>query len=452
MEFKSINPYNGEVLASFTEHSQTEYLAAIETARLASQRWRLSSFESRSEILNRAAALLKRDESALAKLISLEMGKPIKEARAEIQKCAWVCRYYAEMAPIFLQPKSIETEATASFVRYEPLGVILGIMPWNFPFWQVFRFAAPTLAAGNTILLKHASNVFTSALAIEKLWLEAGLPEGAFKSLILHHDKMEQVIAHQNVRAISLTGSGKAGSAAAQIAGKYLKKSLLELGGSNAFIVFEDADIDKAVEIGVNARMLNAGQSCIAAKRFILVGKAYQSFLPKFVEAVKNLKSGDPLDEDTQIGTLARADLAENLNKQIRKSEALGAELLLGGYYKDAYHAPSILANVKPGMPAFDEETFGPLAAIIQAKNEEEAIALANQSTFGLGVSLFTRNIEKALELASQFEEGAVFINDLVKSDPRLPFGGVKDSGFGRELGSEGIMEFVNQKTVFVKS
>ncbi len=450
MTFKSINPYTGEQIAIYQKHSETEIEEILHQSTIAFNQWKNVSIAERSEMMLKAADLLKRNESKYAKTITLEMGKPISESTAEIQKCAWVCKYYAENAEKFLQSKTIETDAYKSYVRYDPQGTVFAIMPWNFPFWQVLRFAAPTLMAGNTALLKHASNVFGCATHIAELFEEAGFPKGAFQNLFIGHEDTELVVKNATVKAITLTGSERAGSSVATLAGKYLKKSLLELGGSNAFIVAEDADIDKAIEIGLKARMLNNGQSCIAAKRFILVGDAYERFVPKFREAVAKLKIGNPLEAGTQISVLAREDLAVDLENLIKKSVEMGAEILIGGNRKGAHYEPTILINVKSGMPAFDEETFGPMAAIIKAKTIDEALELAAQSKFGLGLTLFSEDIEKAQSYANKVEDGAYFINELVKSDPRLPFGGTKISGYGRELSQEGLLEFVNVKTVFV--
>jgi succinate-semialdehyde dehydrogenase/glutarate-semialdehyde dehydrogenase len=451
MEFKTINPYNGQLIETFQSLSQEELKEKLDLGHNAFQQWRKTSFAERSRLMNKVADILERKTEQYAQTISQEMGKPIKEARAEVKKCAWVCRYYAQNAEDFLKDEIIETEASKSFVRHDPQGIIFAIMPWNFPFWQVFRFAAPTLMAGNAAVLKHAANVFGSAAHIEDIFREAGFPDHVFQNLIIHHDKAEFVIRHPAVRAVTLTGSERAGSAVASQAGKYIKRSLLELGGSNAFIVLEDADMEQAIQTGVNARMMNTGQSCIAAKRFILVGEAYERFVPGFIAAIKQLKSGDPLHEDTQIGTLAREDLAVELQRQVQESMAAGAVLACGGKQSGAYHEPTVLLQVKPGMPAFDEETFGPLAALIHAKDEEEAFELAARSDFGLGLTVMTQDIEKALQYADRVEDGAYFINELVKSDPRLPFGGTKISGYGRELSRDGILEFVNRKTVFVK-
>lgn len=451
MEFKSINPYNGKEVGTYFDEKDNEVSEKLKNSEKAFKKWRKVPISDRAELMAKAGNILRQNVEEYAKMISLEMGKPITESRAEVNKCAWVCDYYAENASKFLKVEIIETDAQNSFVRHDPIGAVLAIMPWNFPYWQVFRFAAPTLMAGNVALLKHAPNVFGCAKQIEEVFTKAGFPEGVFQNLIVHHDKTESIIAHDAVKAVTLTGSERAGAAVAQISGKYIKKTLLELGGNNAFIVWDDADIDKAVATALTARMLNCGQSCIAAKRFILLENIYDEFVSKFTAAVKNLKPGNPLEEGTQVGPLARKDLADQLQAQVKKSVEMGAALLLGGNQCEAYHDPTILGNVKPGMPAFDEETFGPLAAMIKVKTIEEAFALSEQSRYGLGVTVCTTNIEKALEYADQVSDGAYFINELVKSDPRLPFGGEKRSGYGRELAKDGMMEFVNRKTVYVK-
>lgn len=451
MKFNSINPYTNEVVGSYDGISDQELEGKLELSHSAYAKWQKVPIAERCALMVKAGQVLRDNVEEYALMISLEMGKPIEESRGEINKCAWVCDYYAASGPGFLAIEEIPTEAGRSFVRHDPMGTVLAIMPWNFPFWQVFRFAAPTLIAGNTGLLKHAPNVFGSAELIEDVFLKAGFPKGVFQNLIVHHDRTEKIIAHNAVQAVSLTGSEKAGSAVAEIAGRYIKKSLLELGGNNAFIVWEDADIDAAVKTALVARMLNCGQSCIAAKRFILMECIYDEFVSKFKEAVRNLKSGDPLSNETKVGPLARIDLADQLQSQVKRSLEMGAELLLGGGQDKCYHEPTILGNVKPGMPAFDEETFGPLAAMIKVKSIKEAFELSELSPFGLGVTVCTNDIEKAVSMADQVSDGAYFINELVKSDPRLPFGGTKRSGFGRELSKDGMMEFVNRKTVYVK-
>lgn len=450
MEFHSVNPYNGEEIGRYTAHTSDEIEKILNKSREAFTTWSGEPISHRAGLIKKAGQVLRDNMEEYAQMITSEMGKPITESRAEITKCAWACDYYAENAATFLAKEEIQTDAKESFVRYDPIGSVLAIMPWNFPFWQVFRFAAPTLTAGNAGLLKHAPNVFGCAVKIEEVFTKAGFPPGVFQNLIVHHDQTEKIIAHDAVRAVTLTGSEMAGVAVAQIAGKYIKKSLLELGGNNAFIVLEDADIDQAVKTAVSARMLNCGQSCIAAKRFILVEPIYDEFVSKFTDAVSKLKTGDTKEETTQIGPLARKDLADQLNRQVKDSVAQGATVLLGGNQNNCYHEPTILGNVRPGMTAFDEETFGPLAAVIKAKDVDEAFSLSEKSKYGLGVSVFTRDTAKAVELADRVSDGAYFVNELVKSDPRLPFGGSKRSGYGRELAKEGIMEFVNKKAVYV--
>lgn len=451
MEFTTINPHNGEEIGRFSEQTEAQTQIVLENAEAAFRSWRKVSVAERGVLMRNAAHVLRDNAEIYARSITLEMGKPIAESRAEVNKCAWVCEHYAENAAQFLADETIATDAQSSFVRHDPIGGVLAIMPWNFPFWQVFRFAAPTLMAGNVGLLKHAANVFGCAQFIEEVFRKAGFPSGVFQNLFLHHDKIEAVIAHDAVRAVTLTGSERAGSAVAAIAGRNLKKTLLELGGANAFIVWEDADIDKAVQIAVAARMLNCGQSCIAAKRFILLEEIYEEFVAKFIAAVGKLKSGNPMEESTQVGPLARKDLADELQRQVVESVQQGAELLLGGKQMGCYHEPTVLGNVESSMPAFVEETFGPLAAMIKARDIDEAFKLSEQSPFGLGVTVCTRDIEKAISYAGVVSDGAYFVNELVKSDPRLPFGGTKRSGYGRELAKDGIMEFVNRKTVYVK-
>jgi succinate-semialdehyde dehydrogenase/glutarate-semialdehyde dehydrogenase len=452
MEFKSINPHNGEQVGIYVALTQHELAQKLDNSQIAFESWRKVSLAERCKLIKKAGQVLRDNVEECAKMITLEMGKPMSESIGEVNKCASVCDYYADNAKTFLANETIVTDASQSFVRHDPIGAVLAIMPWNFPFWQVFRYAAPTLIAGNTGLLKHAPNVFGSARLIEEVFTKAGVPAGVFQNLIVHHDQTEKIIAHDAVQAVTLTGSERAGSAVAEIAGKYIKKTVLELGGNNAFIVWDDADIDTAVKTAVTSRMLNCGQSCIAAKRFILMEAIYDEFVTKFTMAIGKLKLGNPLDESTKVGPLARKDLADQLNKQVIESVKLGAELLLGGSQMDCYHEPTILGNVTPGMPAFDEETFGPVAAMIKAKDIDHAFALSEQSKYGLGVTVCTKNIEKAITYAEKVSDGAYFINELVKSDPRLPFGGTKKSGYGRELSSDGVLEFVNRKTVYVKN
>ena len=451
MKFKSINPYNGKELKTYSEHTLAELNSTLIQSEKAFESWRNTPISKRCQLMAKAGSELRKNKNEYAEMMSLEMGKPITESRAEVEKCAWVCDYYAENAQAFLADEIIKTDASQSFVRHNPLGCIFAIMPWNFPYWQVFRFAAPTLTAGNVAILKHAGNVSGCATLIEQVFLRAGFPKHVFQKIFIDHSKTEKIISHPFVKAISLTGSERAGSSVAEIAGRHIKKSLLELGGSNAFLVLEDADMDKTIATAVNARMLNAGQSCIAAKRFIIESKVYDAFVDRFVKAVIELKSGDPMDEATQIGTMARPDLAEDLEKQVEESIAKGAKLLLGGKRKGAYFEPTILGDVVPGMPAFDEETFGPVAAMVKAKNRDHAFELSQTTKFALGITVCTNNIDKALEDIDRVGDGAYFVNELVKSDPRLPFGGQNKSGYGRELSKDGIMEFVNRKTVYVK-
>ena len=414
--------------------------------------WRNLSIQNRISFLPQLAQLLLENKEEYATCITTEMHKPISQAIAEVEKCALLCNYYYENAESFLATKNIKTDASESFVTYEPLGVILGVMPWNFPFWQVFRFAVPTIIAGNTVVVKHASNVPKSAELIQLIFEKAGFPKGCYQDLLIPSSEVANIIANPIIRAVSLTGSEQAGIAVTTEAGKHLKKCVLELGGSNAFIILEDANLEKTVAIAVNARMQNAGQSCIAAKRFLVHEKIVDEFVAKFKVAIQNLKTGNPLDKETQIGSLARVDLAEELELQVQKSIQMGAKLIVGGNGKDAFYEPTILTKVTTEMPVFNEETFGPVAAIITFKTIEEAIELSNQSEFGLGVSNFTQDIDFIKTKISAFNEGAVFINEMVKSDPRLPFGGIKKSGYGRELAEDGIKEFVNVKTVVINT
>lgn len=448
---KSTNPYNGNTIKTYTAHSEKKINDALEKAGQRFNEWKKTSFQERMHLMLKAAEELKRNKKGYAETISTEMGKPIDQAIAEVEKCAWVCEYYAENAEIHLTTEKIITDADKSYINYEPLGVILAIMPWNYPFWQVFRFAAPALMAGNIAVLKHASNVFGSALDIQKVFERAGFPEHCFTTLLVGSDAVEAIIEHPVVKAVTLTGSGPAGASVGSIAGKNIKKSVLELGGSNALIVFKDAKIEKTIETCVQARFQNTGQSCIAGKRLLIDESIADNFLKKLASKVKNLKSGDPMNNETYIGVMAKENLAEELEKQLQNSVKSGAEIILGGNRKGTYFEPTIVRNVNPKMELFKEETFGPVLAVATFKTEKEAVELSNNSKFGLGVSLFSEDINRMEEITPQFEEGAVFINELVKSDPRLPFGGVKTSGYGRELSKEGIREFVNVKTVYIK-
>lgn len=452
MEFKSVNPYDGKQVGSYASLSEGELTEKLNRSLTAFRSWREVPLAERCQLIKKAGQVLRDNVEEYAKMITLEMGKPISESRSEVNKCALVCDYYAVNGETFLADETIVTDASKSFVRHDPIGAVFAIMPWNFPYWQVFRFAAPTLTAGNTGLLKHAPNVFGCAKQIEDVFTKAGFPKDVFQNLIVHHDQTEKIIAHDAVQAVTLTGSERAGSAVAEIAGKYIKKTVLELGGNNAFIVWDDADIDKSVKTALTARMLNCGQSCIAAKRFILLESIYDEFVTKFTKALSDLRSGNPLEESTKVGPLARKDLADQLNRQVTASVKLGAELLLGGNQNGCYHEPTVLGNVTPGMPAFDEETFGPLAAMIKAIDIAHAFELSEQSKYGLGVTVCTKNIEMALKYIDKVGDAAYFINELVKSDPRLPFGGTKKSGYGRELAKDGILEFVNRKTVYAKN
>ena len=451
MEFKSINPYTGEEIAVYRSISKEELSEKLDNSHIAFQSWKKVPLTKRCALLKNVGQVLRDNVEEYAKMITLEMGKPISESRGEVKKCALVCDYYADNALNFLADEIIESDATKSFVSHQPIGGVFAVMPWNFPFWQVLRYAAPTLTSGNVGLLKHASNVFGCAQLIEDIFTKAGYPKNVFQSLIVNHDVTEQIVSHEGVRAITLTGSEKAGSAVASLAGKHIKKSLLELGGSNALIVWEDANIDKTVKIALTARMTNCGQSCIAAKRFIILEDVYEEFVEKFTEAVKSLKSGDPMNETTTLGPLARIDLADELQKQVKNSIDQGAKLIFGGNQNGCYHDPTILGDVKPGMDAFEQESFGPLATLIKAKSIEHAFELSENSKFGLGVTVCTEDVELALSHVNKVSDGAYFINELVKSDPRLPFGGTKLSGYGRELSKDGMMEFVNRKTVYVK-
>lgn len=447
----SINPYTLKEVYNTEEFTMNQVNKAIDKAGECFTSWRKRSFSERSRLMNAAAEELKQNKREYAEAITLEMGKPISQSIAEVEKCAWVCEYYAENAKEQLVNKTIKTDAQESYVSYEPLGPVLAVMPWNYPFWQVFRFAAPALMAGNVGLLKHASNVMKSAANIEKVFERAGFPEGCFTNLPISSAKVEDIIKNKKIKAVTLTGSMPAGSALASIAGAEIKKSVLELGGSNALVVFADCNIAATLKTCVQARFQNTGQSCIAGKRLLLHKSIAAEFTNKFVEAVRELKSGDPIDPETYIGPMARVDLAKELEQQLQQSVEQGAKILLGGNRKDAHFEPTVVGDVTPSMSIFKEETFGPLIGITVFETAEEAVKLVNQSDFGLGVSLFTENIEVAKELIPQFEDGAVFVNELVKSDPRLPFGGTKISGYGRELSVDGIQEFVNKKTVYFK-
>jgi succinate-semialdehyde dehydrogenase/glutarate-semialdehyde dehydrogenase len=454
MVLKSVNPATDEVIQEYEEMSPQAVGDAIQQCHEAFLLWRRIGFAERAVLMKKVARILRDNAAYYARLMALEMGKPVRAGRAEAEKCAWACEYYAENAERFLAPEIVQTEASKSFVTFQPLGVVLSIMPWNYPFWQVFRFAVPALMAGNTVVLKHASNVPACALAIEDVFREAGFPPYTFKTLLVGSDRVEAIIENQLVRAVTLTGSTEAGRAVARKAGQMIKKTVLELGGSDAYLILEDADLKLAVEACVTSRLTNSGQSCIAAKRFIVVQSLSKRFEQLIVERMKIERLGDPLHEDTTLGPLARRDLRDRLHKQVLNSIEKGAKCVLGGVIpegKGAFYPPTVLTGVGKGMPAYAEELFGPVAAIIRVKDEAEAIAVANDSRFGLGAAVFTRDIAKGERIAAQeLEAGNCFVNALVKSDPRLPFGGVKDSGYGRELSHYGIKEFVNIKTVLL--
>ena len=449
----SHNPATGEVLCEFAELTDEVLEVRLARAYDAFVAHRRTSFAERAERMRAVATILEREKQQLGRLMTLEMGKPIGAAVAEAEKCAWVCRYYADNAERFLADEAVETGANRSRIIYQPLGPVLAIMPWNFPFWQVFRFAAPGIMAGNTGLLKHASNVPQCAVAIEEIFTRAGFDPGVFQTLLVGSESVARIIADPRVRAVTLTGSDRAGSAVASEAGQQLKKTVLELGGSDPFIVMASADLDRAVETAVNARTINNGQSCIAAKRFIIEDAIYDSFVDRFVERMRALRVGDPMDPDVQIGPLATEAIRDGLAKQVEDSVARGARVLLGGHVSEGrgwYFEPTVLDRIPEDSPAYREEMFGPVAAMFRARDVDDAIRIANDSVFGLGSAAWTRDAKEQEKFVRELDAGLVFINGMVASDPRLPFGGVKRSGYGRELGRAGILEFVNIKTVVV--
>jgi succinate-semialdehyde dehydrogenase/glutarate-semialdehyde dehydrogenase len=450
---RSLNPATEAVIEDYPELSLEETDERLDFARQTYDFWRRASFEERGLLMKRAAEVLRRRKAEFAALMTAEMGKVLVQAEAEVEKCAWVCDFYAERAESFLSPEAVATDAGRSYVRYDPLGPVLAVMPWNFPLWQVFRFAAPALMAGNTGLLKHASNVPGCALAIESVFREAGFPKGAFQTLLVGSKVVEGIIRHPAVAAVTLTGSDPAGRSVAAAAGAALKKTVLELGGSDPFVVLRDADVEKAARTAAQARCINNGQSCIAAKRFIVEAPVLESFEREFVKAMSGLVVGDPMDRRTEVGPLARQDLMEDLHDQVYRSLKAGALLKCGGKrlpVRGFFYPPTVLSRVEPGMAAFEEETFGPAAAVVRAEDADHALALANASPFGLGACLWTADLALAERLAAELESGSVFVNGMVKSDPRLPFGGIKLSGYGRELSAFGIREFVNIKTVWM--
>lgn len=454
MGIATINPATGETLKTFQPLTDAEIAAKLKQAQTAFAEYRWMSLEVRSHFLQAAADLLDRQKTEYARLMTLEMGKPLQSAIAEVEKCALVCRYYAEHAADFLADVAVETEASHSFIRYQPLGIILAVMPWNFPFWQVFRFAAPALMAGNVGILKHASNVPQCALAIEEILQSAGFPTGVFQTLLVGADKVSALIADERVKAATLTGSEPAGASLAAHAGKQIKKTVLELGGSDPFIVLASADIETAAATATTARMLNNGQSCIAAKRFIVEEAIADQFEKLMIEHFQALKVGDPMQPDTNIGPLATPGILQDLDQQVQNCIASGAKVLVGGKRLSRtgnFYPPTILSEIPKGAAAYNEEFFGPVALLFRVPDIDAAIELANSTPFGLGASAWTTDEQQRDRLISELEAGAVFINSLVKSDPRMPFGGVKRSGYGRELGIQGIHEFVNVKTVWVK-
>lgn len=456
MSIQSINPANGKVVKTYKEDTPEKVIKKIEQTHKAWLSWRETSFKERAPLMKKLAEVLRNRKEELARLMAVEMGKPLKDGIGEAEKCALVCDYYADNAAKFLQDRIVETDAQKSFVSFQPIGVVLAIMPWNFPFWQVFRFLAPGLMAGNVGLLKHASNVPGCAVIIEQMVREAGFPDNVFQTLMIGSGLVNKVIEHPLVKAVTLTGSTQAGIKVAQQAGSLLKKTVLELGGSDPYVVLADADLEKAAQACVNSRLINNGQSCIAAKRFILVKEIEKEFIRLFKEKMQQKKFGDPFDASSDLGPMARVDLRDELHEQVQANIQAGAKCILGGTIPElkgehAYYPPTILTGIKKGMPAYYEEIFGPVALIISAKNTEDAINIANDTVFGLGAAVFTQNGSVGEDIArTKLQAGNCFVNGAVKSDPRLPFGGVNQSGYGRELADFGIHEFVNIKTVYI--
>jgi succinate-semialdehyde dehydrogenase/glutarate-semialdehyde dehydrogenase len=454
MPIASVNPTTGETIKTFDPLSESQINEKLQRAANTFRAYRSTTFAEREPMMLRAAEILETEKDTFARLMTTEMGKPIKGAVAETEKCAWVCRYYAETARQHLADELVETNATRSYVRFQPLGPVLAVMPWNFPFWQVFRFAAPALMAGNVGLLKHASNVPQCALAIEDIFARAGFPEGAFQALLVGSEAVQRILEDARVVAATLTGSEPAGRSVASIAGKQIKKTVLELGGSDPFIVMPSAELKEAVTTAVKARTINNGQSCIAAKRFIVAAELYDEFEGRFVEEMKALRVGDPLDEATDIGPLATEQILKDVAEQVKTTVAAGALILTGGKKLDRagnYYEPTVLVNIPPGSPASCEEIFGPVAMLFRVNSIDEAIDLANATSFGLGAAAWTNDRSEQERFTNELEAGSVFINGMVASDPRLPFGGIKHSGYGRELGEFGIREFVNVKTIWIR-
>jgi succinate-semialdehyde dehydrogenase / glutarate-semialdehyde dehydrogenase len=451
---KAINPATGQLIKQYTQHTDEEVASIVSAAELAYTTWRRTDFSTRRQLMHRAAEILRERAEQYGRLITMEMGKVLAEGIAEVNKCALVCDYYAENAEAHLADQEIPTEASRSFITYQPIGSVLAIMPWNFPFWQVFRFAAPTLMAGNTGLLKHASNVPGCALAIEEVFRDAGFPANTFRTLMIGGSRVAKVINNPAVKAVTLTGSTPAGREVASAAGRAIKKTVLELGGSDPYVILEDADLPAAAASCAASRLLNSGQSCIAAKRFVVVEKVADEFTELLIKEMASRTLGDPMVEGISMGPMARTDLRDELHQQVLDSVKAGARLVLGGELpagEGAYYPATVLIDVKGGMPAYDEEMFGPVASVITALDEADAIAIANDTVFGLGAAVYTQDLERGRRIAAEeLHAGCCFVNDFVKSDPRLPFGGIKESGYGRELHALGIREFVNQKTVLV--
>jgi succinate-semialdehyde dehydrogenase/glutarate-semialdehyde dehydrogenase len=444
---QSINPFNSQVLATYPKYNDIDVSDIVNSCAKAHQSWKFANHSTRAELFKRLAEELHEQIHELAELCTLEMGKPISQSYAEIEKCAWLCDYYAGFAADMLADEDVDVGATFSGIHNQSLGVILGIMPWNFPFWQVFRFAIPTLAAGNTVLLKLASNVSGCALAIEKLFHAISAPENIFRTVIADATQVEKMIANPLIKGVSFTGSDIAGSQVASLAGKHLKPSVLELGGSNPCIILEDARFDQAVAGIIAGRFQNAGQSCIAAKRILIQESVAEKYIERLEALIRSMRTGNPMEPDMEIGPLAKPEFAQVLYEQMTKSIQMGAKLLCGGNVESAFFKPALMIDVTPGMPVFDDETFGPLCPITTFKDLDQAISLCNNSRYGLGTSIFTANPDRIMERIEEFEQSSLFFNSIVKSDPRLPFGGIKDSGYGRELGKDGLLAFVNRQT-----